>query len=70
MIAEMSTIKVVDYDPEWPRLFEREKIRILGGIGYMVEDIHHVGSTSIVGLCAKPWIGALVDVPLAERVAA
>ena len=52
----MSTIKVVDYDPEWPRLFEREKIRILGGIGYMVEDIHHVGSTSIVGLCAKPKI--------------
>lgn len=56
MIAEMSTIKVVDYDPEWPKLFEREKSRILGVIGYMVEDIHHVGSTSIVGLCAKPKI--------------
>jgi GrpB-like predicted nucleotidyltransferase (UPF0157 family) len=52
----MSAIKVVDYDPAWPGLFENQKRRVLELIGDMVEDIHHVGSTSIVGLCAKPKI--------------
>ncbi|THK34557.1 GrpB family protein [Ensifer sp. MPMI2T] len=52
----MSAIKVVDYDPAWPDLFEAEKSRIVGLIGDVVDDIHHVGSTSIAGLCAKPKI--------------
>ncbi|WP_349433722.1 GrpB family protein [Pararhizobium sp. A13] len=52
----MSTIKVVDYDPAWPGLFERDKSRILTLIGDMVNDIHHIGSTSVVGLPAKPKI--------------
>lgn len=52
----MSAIKVVEYDPAWPGLFAAEKSRILELIGDMVEDIHHVGSTSVVGLCAKPKI--------------
>jgi GrpB-like predicted nucleotidyltransferase (UPF0157 family) len=52
----MSAIKVVPYDPAWPGLFEREKSRIHHLIGDMVEDIHHIGSTSVVGLSAKPKI--------------
>lgn len=52
----MSAIKVVDYDPAWPALFEQDKQRILKHIGDMVEDIHHIGSTSVVGLAAKPKI--------------
>jgi len=52
----MSAIKVVDYDPAWPGLFERDKSRILKLIGDMVKGIHHIGSTSVVGLPAKPKI--------------
>jgi GrpB-like predicted nucleotidyltransferase (UPF0157 family) len=52
----MSAIKVVDYDPAWPGLFEEEKSRLLEVIGDIAEDVHHVGSTSVVGLCAKPKI--------------
>ncbi|MDW9500507.1 hypothetical protein GOB08_18790 [Sinorhizobium meliloti] len=52
----MSAIKVVDYNSAWPRLFEEEKSRIMELISDMVDEIHHVGSTSIVGLCAKPKI--------------
>ncbi|APG84617.1 GrpB family protein [Sinorhizobium americanum] len=53
----MGAIEVVDYDPTWPDLFEEEKRRISELIGSdMVDDIHHVGSTSVVGLCAKPKI--------------
>ncbi|MCA1407348.1 GrpB family protein [Ensifer sp. IC3342] len=52
----MGAIKVVDYDPAWPGLFEEEKSRIVAVIGDVVAEIHHVGSTSIAGLCAKPKI--------------
>ena len=52
----MSAIKVVDYDPAWPALFEAQRQEILRLIGDIVEEIHHVGSTSVVGLCAKPKI--------------
>jgi GrpB-like predicted nucleotidyltransferase (UPF0157 family) len=52
----MSAIKVVDYDPAWPALFEAQKRTILSIIGDLVDDIHHIGSTSVEGLCAKPKI--------------
>jgi GrpB-like predicted nucleotidyltransferase (UPF0157 family) len=52
----MRAIKVVEYDPAWPGLFDEEKSRISELIGDMVDDIHHVGSTSVCGLCAKPKI--------------
>jgi hypothetical protein len=52
--GQMSAIKVADYDPAWPGLFEEQRRRIMELIGDMVEGIHHVGGTSIAGLCAKP----------------
>jgi GrpB-like predicted nucleotidyltransferase (UPF0157 family) len=52
----MSAIKVVEYDPSWLALFEAQRREVLRLIGDMVEAIHHVGSTSVVGLCAKPKI--------------
>lgn len=60
--AQMNAIKVVDYNPAWPGLFEEQKRRILELIGDMVANIHHVGSTSIVGLCAtlKIYIHAVL----------
>lgn len=54
--ARMSAIKIVDYDPAWPGLYEEERGRILELIADMVDVIHHIGSTSVVGLCAKPKI--------------
>ena len=48
--------RVVDYNPEWPRLYVAEKARILGAIGPWVSRIEHVGSTAVPGLAAKPII--------------
>lgn len=49
-------IRVVDYDPEWPSLFRR----IVGELEPLLADLHplfhHVGSTSVPGLAAKPKI--------------
>ena len=52
----MMAIEIVEYDPAWPSLFELEKSRIWRLVGDAVQEIHHVGSTSVAGLCAKPKI--------------
>lgn len=58
-----STITLVEYDSEWPRLFDREAERIRGILGDVVLVLEHVGSTSVPGLCAKPIIDILLVVP-------
>ena len=58
-----STVTLVDYDPEWPKLFEREAERIRGALGERVLVLEHVGSTSVPGLCAKPIVDILLEVP-------
>ena len=56
-------IVVIDYDPEWPKLFEREAERIRAVLGSQVLLIEHAGSTSVPGLAAKPIIDILLVVP-------
>lgn len=53
-------ITLVDYDPAWPQLFEREAARIKDALGVRVLQLEHVGSTSIPGLAAKPRIDILL----------
>ena len=55
-------IQIVDYDPEWPRLFEREVERIQAALSDRVLMLEHVGSTSVPGLAAKPRIDILLAV--------
>jgi len=52
-------IEVVEYDPSWPELFEVEAERIKQALGHNCIRIHHIGSTSIPGLSAKPVIDML-----------
>ncbi|WP_312644890.1 GrpB family protein [Hydrogenoanaerobacterium sp.] len=55
-------ITLVEYDPSWPELFEREANRIRSILGSKALQIEHVGSTSVPGLCAKPIIDMLMAV--------
>jgi GrpB-like predicted nucleotidyltransferase (UPF0157 family) len=55
-------IQIVDYDPEWPRFFEREAERIQAALGDRALLLEHVGSTSVPGLTAKPKIDVLLVV--------
>jgi GrpB-like predicted nucleotidyltransferase (UPF0157 family) len=54
-------IQIVDYDPQWPELFDREAARIRALLGPRALRIEHSGSTSVPGLAAKP----IIDVVLA-----
>lgn len=55
-------IQVVAPDPGWPAQFEREAAHINGALGGIVVAIHHMGSTSIPGVFAKPIIDILLEV--------
>lgn len=55
-------IQIVDYDPAWPLLFEREAERVRATLGERALMLEHVGSTSVPGLAAKPRIDMLLAV--------
>ena len=52
----MQHITVVPYDPAWPGLYEAEAQAIAGVLGQRLTAIHHIGSTAVPGLAAKPVI--------------
>ena len=62
VVPRVGPIHIVEYDPEWPRLFEREAKRIRATLGDQVLLLEHIGSTSVPGLAAKPRIDLLLVV--------
>ncbi len=56
-------VELVPYDPEWPRLYEREAARIRDALGDTLIRVEHTGSTSVPGLAAKPVIDITLVVP-------
>lgn len=58
----MRKIEVVPYDPAWQKAFERESKRVMNALAKNVITIHHIGSTAIPGIDAKPIIDLLVEV--------
>jgi GrpB-like predicted nucleotidyltransferase (UPF0157 family) len=63
-------IIVVEYDPEWPKIFEVLRDRVAAALGDLTIAIHHVGSTSVPGLAAKPIIDMDVVVPSSACISA
>ena len=55
-----------DYSPEWPAQFRREAARLKTLMGDELVAVHHIGSTSVPGLAAKPIIDLM---PLARDIA-
>jgi GrpB-like predicted nucleotidyltransferase (UPF0157 family) len=56
-------IRLIPADPEWPTQFKREQEALAEAIGeWVAGGIHHVGSTAVPGLDAKPIIDILAGV--------
>lgn len=55
-------VALVPYDPQWADRFEVEKQAISAALGDRVAAIHHIGSTAIPGLAAKPVIDIMLVV--------
>ncbi|EPK7360996.1 GrpB family protein [Kluyvera ascorbata] len=58
----MRIIEVVDYDTQWLSLFAEESALLQAALEKKIAKIHHVGSTSIPGMAAKPVIDILLEV--------
>jgi GrpB-like predicted nucleotidyltransferase (UPF0157 family) len=53
-------IEVVNYDPVWIAAFEKEAAILNTVFSQRVVAVHHIGSTAVPGLDAKPIIDILV----------
>ena len=58
----MQRVFVVPYDPAWTGQFARESPAVASALGDLLVAIHHIGSTAIPGMDAKPIIDMLVVV--------
>lgn len=57
-------IELVDHNPEWKTIFEREKERIIEAIGTeSILRIEHFGSSAIPGIKSKPYIDMMIEIP-------
>lgn len=65
---QRGTVKLVPHDPEWARLFEKERDILLEIFGDKILAIEHVGSTSIPGLPAKPIIDIFAAVASLDNI--
>src|SRR4051794_982399 len=60
---DIEPIRLVPYDSAWPSRFEEERRALEAAISdWIVGGIHHVGSTAIPGMDAKPIIDILAGV--------
>jgi len=59
-------IELVPYDDEWPHWFEREAALLRSVMGEAAVRVEHVGSTSIVGMAAKPKLDMVAAVESLE----
>lgn len=58
----MTEIVVKPYDKNWPVLFKQEAYFIRRALAELEIKIHHIGSTSVEHLAAKPIIDILIEV--------
>jgi GrpB-like predicted nucleotidyltransferase (UPF0157 family) len=59
---EKRALVLADYDPQWPKVYEEHRGRIRAALGPAAVQVEHIGSTSVLGLAAKPIIDVLVTV--------
>jgi GrpB-like predicted nucleotidyltransferase (UPF0157 family) len=53
-------VTVVEYRPEWAKMFEDEERVIRAALGEVSARVEHVGSTAVRGLAAKPVVDIMV----------
>lgn len=61
-------VEVREHNEQWHQMFKDESCRINGLLGDELVDIHHIGSTSVSGLKAKPIIDIMPIVRDIEKI--
>jgi GrpB-like predicted nucleotidyltransferase (UPF0157 family)/GNAT superfamily N-acetyltransferase len=61
-------VEVIPYNCQWPEMFEREAKLLKQAFGNNCAAVHHIGSTAVPGLSAKPIIDILCVVEDIQNV--
>lgn len=61
-------VRVEPYNPDWPAAFQREAARLRPVFGKNLVALHHIGSTAVPGLAAKPILDIMPVVWELEQV--
>ncbi|WP_373894126.1 GrpB family protein [Virgibacillus sp. CBA3643] len=64
----MRNVVVTPYNTNWPTMFEKEVNKLHNILGSEIIEIHHIGSTSVKGLKAKPVIDIMPVVKNISRI--
>ncbi|MGW3029965.1 GrpB family protein [Streptomyces sp. NPDC001178] len=59
----MAAVRVVDYDPDWPRQASAAMDALRAAAPGLFVALEHIGSTAVPGLAAKPVIDLMAAVP-------
>lgn len=59
-------VRLVPHDPGWAEQADREAERMLAAAAPAIMEVHHVGSTAIPGIAAKPIIDLMAVSPTLE----
>jgi len=60
MALKRGTVELQNYNPNWAKEYKKEEKLLKQVLGDRIIEIHHIGSTSIPGLMAKPVIDIIV----------
>ena len=55
-------VTIVEWKEEWGKTFKEDAKLLQKTLGGLVQDVQHIGSTSIPGLIAKPYVDILMVV--------
>ncbi len=58
----LMTLVLEPHDPRWADMFDTESKMVIRALGSNVTAIHHIGSTAIPDIYAKPIIDMLIEV--------
>jgi GrpB-like predicted nucleotidyltransferase (UPF0157 family) len=61
-------VLVVPYNNGWPKMYKKEIDKLLPVLKHEVISTHHIGSTSIPGMWAKPIIDILLEVRAISKI--
>jgi GrpB-like predicted nucleotidyltransferase (UPF0157 family) len=61
-------VELVGHSPEWENMGAAESARILSALGSIGVAVHHIGSTAISGISAKPVLDLMPEVVSLARL--
>jgi GrpB-like predicted nucleotidyltransferase (UPF0157 family) len=64
----MRQVVVTEYNPDWKNQFEQDAAEIKKVLGEECLAVHHIGSTSVPGMAAKPIIDLMPVVRDIEKI--